>query len=96
MAVNPEYANQLLADFQEKVEGIVRTSGLEHHMNTSHLSDINAVKDNYVNTVMSTFTLPTVSEGELQAEMNVALVEITRMARQKGKREAFKSLASVQ
>ena len=88
MAVNPEYANQLLADFQEKVEGIVRTSGLEHHMNTSHLSDINAVKDNYVNTVMSTFTLPTVSEGELQAEMNVALVEITRMARQKGKREA--------
>ena len=88
MAVNPEYANQLLADFQEKVEGIVRTSGLEHHMNTSHLSDINAVKDNYVNTVMSTFTLPTVSEGELQAEMNVALVEITRMARQKGKQEA--------
>lgn len=88
MAVNPEYANQLLSDFQEKVEGIVRTNGLEHHMGTANLSDIDSVKDMYIETVMNTFTLPHTTEGELQAEMNIALVEIKRMARTKGKEEA--------
>jgi hypothetical protein len=88
MAVNPEYANQLLSDFQEQVEGIVRTNGLEHHMGTANLSDIDSVKDMYINTVMNTFTLPHTTEGELQSEMNVALVEIKKMARSRGKQEA--------
>ena len=88
MAVNPEYANQLLSDFQNEVEGIVRTSGLEHHMGTSNLADIDLVKDNYVQTVMNTFTLPTTSEGELKAEMNAAIMQIKSMARQKSRSEA--------
>lgn len=88
MAVNPEYANQLLSDFQTAVEGIVRTNGLEHHMGTTNLAQIDTVKDNYISTVMNTFTLPTTSEGELQAEMNAALMQIKSMARQKGREEA--------
>lgn len=88
MAVNPEYANQLLSDFQNEVEGIVRTSGLEHHMGTSNLAEIDLVKDNYVQTVMNTFTLPTTSEGELKAEMNAAIMQIKSMARQKSRSEA--------
>lgn len=89
MAVNPEYANQLLSTFQEKVEGIIRVNGLEHHLGTTNLSDIDAVKDSYINTVMSTFTLPTTSEGELESEMNASLTEITSLARAKGKKEAM-------
>jgi len=88
MAVNPEYANQLLSDFQDKVEGIIRVNGLEHHLGTTNLPEIDAVKDNYINTVMTTFTLPQTSEGELQSEMNAATTEITRIARKKGKEEA--------
>lgn len=87
MAVNPEYANQLLADFQSRIEGIVRTNGLEHHIGTSNLSDIDAVKQNYIDTVMNTFTLPTTTEGELEAEMNGAIVQITRMVRDKSDKE---------
>lgn len=88
MAVNPEYANQLLSDFQDKVEGIIRTSGLEHHSGTTHLADIDAVKESYVQTVMNNFTLPHTSEGELQAEMNAALMQIKGMAREKSRRES--------
>ena len=88
MAVNPEYANQLLADFQNQVEGIVRTNGLEHHMGTTNLAQIDTIKDNYISTVMNTFTLPATSEGELQAEMNAALMQIKSTARQKGREEA--------
>ena len=88
MAVNPDRANEILADFHQRVEGIVRKNGLDHHGKSSALSGIEAVKGDYVNTVMNTMTLPVTSEGELLSEMNVALVQIERMAREMASKES--------
>lgn len=88
MAVNPDRANEILADFHQRVEGIVRKNGLDHHGKSSALSSIEAVKGDYVNTVMNTMTLPVTSEGELLSEMNVALVQIERMAREMASKES--------
>ena len=76
MAVNPDRANEILADFHQRVDGIVRKNGLDHHGKSSALASIEAMKSDYVNTVMTTLTLPVTSEGELLSEMNVALVQI--------------------
>lgn len=88
MAVNPDRVNQILADFQDKVSGIVRTSGLEHHSNTSNIADIDSLKNQYMTTVMNAFTLPATTEGELLAEMDATIVEIKRLAKGKAKMEA--------
>ena len=88
MAVNPDRVNQIMADFQDKVSGIVRTNGLEHHSNTSNLADIENLKTQYLNAVMNAFTLPATTEGELLAEMDAVIVEIERLAKGKAKMEA--------
>ena len=88
MAVNPEAANSILADFQEKVEGIVRRNGLEHHLGTTSLSEIDKIKDMTIERTMSIFTLPHVTEGELESEINMAIVQIERVAREQGAKEA--------
>lgn len=88
MAVNPDRVNQILADFQDRVSGIVRTSGLEHHNNTSNIADIDSLKNQYMTTVMNAFTLPATTEGELLAEMDATIVEIQRLAKGKAKMEA--------
>ena len=88
MAVNPDRVNQILADFQDRVSGIVRTSGLEHHSNTSNIADIDSLKNQYMTTVMNAFTLPATTEEELLAEMDATIVEIQRLAKGKAKMEA--------
>jgi len=88
MAVNPERANELLATFQERVDGIVRKNGLEHHLGTANLAEIDNVKDGFIQRTMSIFTLPHVTEGEIEAEMNVAIVQIEKLARNQGAAEA--------
>ena len=88
MAVNPDRANEILADFHQRVDGIVRKNGLDHHGKSSALASLEAIKQDYVNTVMTTFTLPPTSEGELMSEMNVALVQIERLANQMSQQEA--------
>ena len=81
MAVNPDRINEIMSDFQDKVAGIVRTSGLEHHTNTSSLSNIDSLKNQYLQTVMNAFTLPTTTEGELLSEMDAVVREIERVAK---------------
>jgi hypothetical protein len=88
MAVNPDRVNQIMSDFQDKVAGIVRQTGLDHHSNTSNNAEIDALKNQYLQTVMSAFLLPATTEGELLSEMDATLVEITRMAKGKAKAEA--------
>ena len=88
MAVNPDRANEILADFHQKVEGIVHKNGLDHHGKSSALSSIEALKQDYVNTVMTTLTLPPTTEGELLSEMNATVVQIERLAREMVKQEA--------
>jgi hypothetical protein len=88
MAVNPERVNQIMADFQEKVSGIVRNTGLEHHSNTSNLAHIDSLKNQYLQTVMNAFILPATTEGELLSEMDATIGEITRLARGQAKAEA--------
>ena len=88
MAVNPDRVNQIMSDFQDKVAGIVRNNGLDHHSNTSNNAEIDALKNQYLQTVMSAFLLPATTEGELLSEMDATLVEITRMAKGKAKAEA--------
>lgn len=94
MAVNPDRVNEILADFHQKIEGIVRKNGLDHHGKSSALSSIDALKQDYVNTVMTTFTLPPTTEGELLAEMNATVVQIERLAREMAKQEAS-SIAAI-
>jgi hypothetical protein len=77
-----------MSDFQDKVAGIVRQTGLDHHSNTSNNAEIDALKNQYLQTVMSAFLLPATTEGELLSEMDATLVEITRMAKGKAKAEA--------
>ena len=88
MAVNPDRANEILADFHQRVDGIVRKNGLDHHGKSNALASVDAMKNDYVNTVMSTLTLPVTSEGELLSEMNVALVQIERLTKQIATQEA--------
>ncbi len=88
MAVNPDRANEILADFHQKVEGTIRKNGLDHHGKSSALSSIDALKQDYVNTVMNTLTLPPTTEGELLSEMNATVVQIERLAREMAKQEA--------
>ncbi len=88
MAVNPDRINEIMSDFQDKVAGIVRTSGLEHHTNTSSLSNIDSLKNQYLQTVMNAFTLPTTTEGELLSEMDAVVREIERVAKGQSKAEA--------
>ena len=88
MAVNPDRANEILADFHQRVDGIVRKNGLDHHGKSSALASVDAMKNDYVNTVMTTLTLPVTSEGELLSEMNVAPVQIERLAKQMAAQEA--------
>ena len=88
MAVNPERVNQIMSDFQDKVAGIVRNNGLDHHANTSNNSEIDGLKNQYLQTVMSAFTLSATTEAELLSEMDATLFEITRMAKGKAKTEA--------
>jgi len=88
MAVNPDRANEILADFHQRVDGIVRKNGLDHHGKSSALASIEAMKADYVNTVMNTMTLPVTSEGELLSEMNVAIVQIERLAKQMATQES--------
>lgn len=94
MAVNPDRVNEILADFHQKIEGIVRKNGLDHHGKSSALSSIDALKQDYVNTVMTTFTLPPTTEGELLSEMNATVVQIERLAREMAKQEAS-SIAAI-
>jgi len=77
-----------MSDFQDKVSGIIRTNGLEHHSNTSNLASIESIKNQYLQTAMSAFTLPATTEGELLAEMDATLMEITRLAKAQAKGEA--------
>jgi len=88
MAVNPDRVNQLLSDFQSKVEGLVRSSGLEHHMGTGNLAEVDTIRDDTVERTMTMFTLPHVTEGELKSEMNVAIVSIKRALAEKSRAEA--------
>ena len=88
MAVNPDRANEILADFHQRVDGIVRKNGLDHHGKSNALASVDAMKNYYVNTVMTTLTLPVTSEGELLSEMNVALVQIERLTKQIATQEA--------
>ena len=94
MAVNPDRVNQIMADFQEKVTTIVRTSGLDHHTNTSNMGEIDSLKNQYLKTVMDSFLLPTTTEGELLSEMDATIGEITRLARGKAAAEA-KQIAAI-
>lgn len=94
MAVNPDRVNQIMADFQEKVTTIVRTSGLEHHSNTSNMGEIDTLKNQYLQTVMDSFLLPTTTEGELLSEMDATIGEIKRLARGKAAAEA-KQIAAI-
>ena len=80
MAVNPDRVNQILADFQDRVSGIVRTSGLEHHSNTSNIADIDSLKNQYMTTVMNAFTLPATTEEELLAEMDATCSILFRLS----------------
>ena len=91
MAVNPDRINEIMSDFQDKVAGIVRTSGLEHHTNTSSLSNIDSLKNQYLQTVMNAFTLPTTTEGELLSEMDAVVREIERVAKGNQKQKQPKS-----
>ena len=65
-----------MSDFQDKVAGIVRNNGLDHHSNTSNNAEIDALKNQYLQTVMSAFLLPATTEGELLSEMDATLVDI--------------------
>ena len=88
MAVNPDRANQIMGDFQEKVKGIIRMNGLEHHANSSNLADIDSLKAQYLQTVMNVLTLPGTTEGQLLSEMDATIGEIIRVAKGKAKAEA--------
>lgn len=88
MAVNPDRVNEIMSDFQDKVAGIVRTSGLDHHTNTSSLSNIDSLKNQYLQTVMNAFVLPNTTEGELLSEMDAVVKEIERVAKGQAKAEA--------
>ena len=85
MAVNPDRVNEIMSEFQDKVAGIVRTSGLDHHNNTTSLSSIDSLKNQYLSTVMNAFTLPATTEGELLSEMDAVVKEIERMAKGQAK-----------
>ena len=89
MAVNPDRVNEIMSEFQDKVAGIVRTSGLDHHSNTTSLSNIDSLKNQYLQTVMNAFTLPATTEGELLSEMDAVVKEIERMAKGQAKAEAM-------
>ena len=73
MAVNPDRVNEILSDFQDRVSGLIKKSGLEHHQGTTNLAEVESVKSSFTNKVMETFTFPTTTEGEIEAEMMAAL-----------------------
>lgn len=93
MAVNPERINQLLEDFHNRSEALVDKYNLGHHGKGTALSAIEAVKADFVNATMATFSLPNVSEEQIIAEMNVAIVQIESLAKQLSKQEAMTASA---
>lgn len=93
MAVNPERVNELLEDFHNRTETIVNKYNLGHHGKGTGVSAIESVKTDFVNNTMSTFTLPNVSEDQIIAEMNVAIVQIESLAKQLSKQEAMTASA---
>ena len=87
MAVNPDIANQIISEFNDEVETIIISTGLEHHSRSSNLATIHALKDAFADTVMASFIVPSTTKEQLLAEARAAKDNILRIARQQYQQE---------
>lgn len=87
MAVNPDIANQIISEFNDEVETIIISTGLEHHSRSSNLATIHALKDAFADTVMASFIVPSTTKEQLLAEARAAKDNIQRIARQQYQQE---------
>jgi hypothetical protein len=87
MAVKPDIANQIISEFNDEVETIIISTGLEHHSRSSNLATIHALKDAFADTVMASFIIPSTTKEQLLAEARAAKDNIQRIARQQYQQE---------
>ena len=96
MAVNPDRVNEIMSDFQDKVAGIVRTSGLDHHSNTTKSIRDRLTKESISsNSNERVPTLPATTEGELLSEMDAVVKEIDSHGQRSRQRQKQMGIAAI-
>ncbi len=80
MGLSTERVNELLSDFNARVNGILKKHDLSEHKGTSMLDPIQKLVDDLNSKIMNNFTNPSTTEGMIQSQIEMTLHLITKEA----------------
>ena len=89
MAVDVGRVNEILAQFNERVQSVISANGLDHYKGTASMNSIQAVSERFTTMVHENFTKEESTEGMIYSARDDAIADIENIARNMVSKENF-------